>query len=251
MFLNLFLRSPTIGSHASKVEKHFVFDEGFSLSKPLLSKSLLWSDWSDDPVGCDWSTLLWLVRWSSLFWLVYSALNGPMTQLVVIGLLCSDWSDDPVGCDWFTLLWSVRWPSLLWLVYSVFRLVRWPSWSWFVYPALIGHMIQLVVICLHCSDWSDDPVGCDWSTLLWLVRWPSWLWLVYSALNGQMTQSVLIYSALIGQMTQLVVIGLLCSGWSDYSVCCDWCTFFCSIWFVSVLGKLVENHELSPFCEFD
>jgi len=65
---------------------------------------LLYSDWSDGPVCCDWSTLLWLVRWSSLLWLVYSALIGQMVQTVVIGLLCSDWSDGPVCCDWSTLL---------------------------------------------------------------------------------------------------------------------------------------------------
>jgi len=41
---------------------------------------LLCSDWSDGPVYCDWSTLLWLVRW-------------------------------PVCRDWSTLLWLVRWPS--------------------------------------------------------------------------------------------------------------------------------------------
>jgi len=46
------------------------FNQGFSLSKPLLSESLLCSDWSDGPVCCDWSTLLWLVRWPSLSWLV-------------------------------------------------------------------------------------------------------------------------------------------------------------------------------------
>jgi len=48
---------------------------------------LLCSDWSDDSVCCDWSTLLWLVRW-------------------------------PVCLDWSTLLWLVRWFSLLWLVFS-------------------------------------------------------------------------------------------------------------------------------------
>jgi len=32
------------------------FDKGFSLSKPLLSNSLLCSDWSDGPVCCDWLT---------------------------------------------------------------------------------------------------------------------------------------------------------------------------------------------------
>jgi len=75
---------------------------------------LLFSDWSDDSVCCDWSTLLWLVR----------------CQSAVIGLLFSDWSDDSVCCDWSTLLWLVRWLSLLWLVYS----------------ALIGQMAQSVVI---------------------------------------------------------------------------------------------------------
>jgi len=44
-----------------------------------------------------------------------------------------------------------------------------------VYSALIGQMTQSVVIGLLCSDWSDDPVCCDWFTLLWLVRWPSLL----------------------------------------------------------------------------
>jgi len=37
-------------------------NQGLSLSKPLISKSLLYLDWSDDPVCCDWSTLLGLVR---------------------------------------------------------------------------------------------------------------------------------------------------------------------------------------------
>jgi len=64
-----------------------------------------------------------------------------------------------------------------------------------VYSALIGQMTQSVVIGLLCSDWSDDPVCCDF-----------------------------VYSALIGQMTQSVVIGLLCSDWSDDPVCCDWST---------------------------
>jgi len=117
--------------------------------------SLLCSDWSDPPVCCDWSTLLWLVRsdvsvccdWSTLLWLVRpssllwfvnSALIGQTPQSVVIGLLCSDWSDPPVCCDWSTLLWLVRCLSLLWLVNS----------------ALIGQTPQSVVIGLLCSDWS-------------------------------------------------------------------------------------------------
>jgi len=97
---------------------------------------LLCSDWSDGPVCCDWSTLLWLV---------YSALIGQMAQSVVIGLLCSDWSDVSVCCDWSTLFWLV-------------------------YSALIGQMSQSVVIGLLCSDWSNVSVCCDWSTLLQCLR---------------------------------------------------------------------------------
>jgi len=89
---------------------------------------LLFSDWSDGSVCCDWSTQLWLVRWPSLLRLVYSALIGQMTQSVVIGLLSFDWSDGSICCDCSTLLWLVRWSSLLWLVYS----------------ALIGQMAQSV-----------------------------------------------------------------------------------------------------------
>jgi len=121
----------------------------------------------------------------SLLWLVYSALIGLLSligqsQSVVIGLLCSDWSDGSLCCDWSTLLWLVRWP-----------------------------------LC------------CDWSTLPWLVRWSSLLWLVYSALIGQVIQSVMI-GLLCSDWSDgsvcSVVIGLLCSDWSDDPVCFDWST---------------------------
>jgi len=61
----------------------FLIYKGFSFSKPLVSKNLLCSDWSDGPVCCDWFTLLWLARWPML-WLVYSALIGQVAQSVVI-----------------------------------------------------------------------------------------------------------------------------------------------------------------------
>jgi len=41
------------------------FFSGYFLEPTSFS---LGSDWSDGPVCCDWSTLLWLVRWSSLLW---------------------------------------------------------------------------------------------------------------------------------------------------------------------------------------
>jgi len=53
-----------------------------------------------------------------------------MIQSVVIGVLCSHWSEGPVCCDWCTLLSLVRRSSLLWLVNS----------------ALIGQIVQSVVI---------------------------------------------------------------------------------------------------------
>jgi len=160
------------------------------------------------------STLLWLVRWPGLLWLVYSALIGQIAQSVVIGLLCSDWtdgqsvvigllysdwSDGPVCCDWSTMLWLDRWPSLLWLVYST--LIGQMAQSVGIgLISLINQTAHSILICLLFSDWSDDQVCCDWSTLLWFVRCPSLLWLVYSALIGQMAPSI--------------VIGLLCSSCS-------------------------------------
>jgi len=199
---------------------------------------LLFSDWSDSPVCCYWSTLLWLVRWPSLWWLVYSALvRWPSLVWLVYSVLIGQMEQSVVT----GLLWLVRCPSLVWLVYSVlngqlyytlhgrylenrstlFWLVRWNSLLWLVY-----------------SDWSDGQVWCDWSTLLWLIRWPSLLWLVYSALVRWPSLVWLVYSVLIGQMAQFVVIGLLYFDWSDGPVCCDWSTLF---WMVSDITHYMED----------
>jgi len=48
-------------SHNIHCTPHFThclkeFDKGFTLSKPRLSEGLLYSDWSDGPICCDWST---------------------------------------------------------------------------------------------------------------------------------------------------------------------------------------------------
>jgi len=54
----LFWKSPTciqIHFNLFSLSRLKPFDKGFSVSKPLLFKSLLCFDWSDDPVFCDWS----------------------------------------------------------------------------------------------------------------------------------------------------------------------------------------------------
>jgi len=176
-----------------RVWKRFI--QRLSLSKPLFSESLLCSDWSDGPVCCDWSILLWLVysaligQMSQSVDLVYSALIGQMAQSVVIGLLCSDWSTvpvcrigllssdcsgGPVCCDWSTLLWLVRWPSLLWLVYS----------------ALIGQL---------SSDWSDTNgalysfVKKSYSLIVFIracILWYCWFYIIHVAWSQDVEPAV-------------------------------------------------------------
>jgi len=54
------------------------------------------------------------------------------------------------------------------IIYMILlKLVRWPSLLWLVNSSLIGQMAQSVVTGQFFSDWSDGPVCCDWSTLLW------------------------------------------------------------------------------------
>ncbi len=118
-FLILFWESHLIGSHACKVRKcisfikiciwfHTIFQWflnnlfkailRFAFTKPILSVSLLCSDWSDGPVCCDWS-IVYGACWkgcaychSSVFWM----LDRKYKHLLFIILTGFDWVE-PAG----------------------------------------------------------------------------------------------------------------------------------------------------------